>query len=267
MSTYLLTWNPKRSPNEDLESAVSKLNRGQPVEDWSWSSGNSKNIVVGDRVFLLRQGNSFPGLVGSGWVTKGSFQDLSWEADKCNRGLKAWYVLVDWDDLVLPQDALSRDKLRKGILPESLLKVASSGVRVKPEFTEKLERSWAVHCKAPLKLSRILLSGISALEGETIENRGYRHKRDQQLRRAALDAASGICKVCAVDYTKVLGGQGVKVLQVHHKKQLSSMDKPKLNTVDDLAVVCANCHALIHSNPKKALTVSVLKSMLNKPCQ
>jgi 5-methylcytosine-specific restriction enzyme A len=264
MSTYLLTWNPKRSPNENLDKAVSKLKHGHPVGDWRWSSGNNKHIMVGDRVFLLRQGNDLPGLVGSGWVTKGSFQAPSWEAAKRKRGILAWYVLLEWDEMVLPQDALPRAQLLKGILSGTLLKSASSGVTVEPEFTEKLEQRWAAHRKTPLKLSRIILSGISALEGEPIEHRGYRHKRDQQLRRAALDAAGGICAVCAVDFTKVLAGKGVRVLQVHHKSQLSQQDQPKLNTAADLAVVCANCHALIHLNPKKALTVSALKSLIMK---
>lgn len=235
--------------------------------DWRWSSGNTKHIIVGDRVFLLRQGNNLPGLVGSGWVTKGSFQAPSWEATKRKRGIKAWYVLVEWDEMVLPKDALFRDQLLKGILPDTLLKSASSGVTVKPEFTEKLERLWAKHCKKPLKLSRIVQSGISALEGEPIEHRGYRHKRDQRLRRAALDASHGVCEACTTDFTNVLEGKGVRVLQVHHRRQLSMLDEPKMNKGKDLAVVCANCHALIHLNPKKALTVSALKLLLKRKSQ
>ena len=264
MSTYLLTWNPRRSPNEDLQEAVAKLKKGRPVKDWRWSSGNNKHIVVGDRVFLLRQGNDLPGLVGSGWVTKESFQAPSWDSVKRKRGVLAWYVLAEWDEMLSPQDGLSHAELRKGILPSTLLKSAASGVTVEPELTEKLEERWAAHGKTPLKPSRIALSSISALEGEPIEHRGYRRKRDQRLRRAALDAAAGICAVCAVDYTKLLGGKGVRVLQVHHKNQLSKQGEPRLNTADDLAVVCANCHALIHLNPRRSLTVSELSFMLKR---
>jgi predicted HNH restriction endonuclease len=43
------------------------------------------------------------------------------------------------------------------------------------------------------------------------------------------------------------------------------MDTPRLNSLDDLAVVCANCHALIHMDLKKALKIEALRSMLQKP--
>jgi hypothetical protein len=264
MSTYLLTWKPKRSGNEYLGELVAIFKRGVPVEDSQWSCGNNQHILIGDRVFLLRQGNHLPGIVGSGWVTKGSFQAPSWEIAKQKKGIKAWHVMIEWDEMVLPEHALSRDQLLKGILPATLLKAAASGVTVKAEFTVKLEHSWAAHIKKPLKVSRIVQSGISALEGEPIEHRGYRRKRDQRLRRAAMDASQGICETCVTDFTKVLAGKGVRALQVHHRRQLSEVDEPKLNSVKDLAVVCANCHALLHWNPKKALSVSQLKSMLKK---
>jgi hypothetical protein len=262
MSTYLLTWKPERSAIEYLDELVADLKGGRCVGDWRWSCGNNKHIAVGDRVFLLRQGNSFPGLIGSGWVSKGSYRGPSWETAKRRKGIKAWYVLVEWEDMVLPQNVLSRELLQEGILPAKLLKSASSGVTVKPDFTQRLEQRWAAHLKKPLKLARVVQNSFSALEGEPVEHRGYRRKRDQRLRRAALDESHGICETCTTDFTKVLEGKGVRVLQVHHRRQLSMLDKPKINKVKDLAVVCANCHALIHLNPQKALTVSALKSML-----
>jgi len=54
----------------------------------------------------------------------------------------------------------------------------------------------------------------------------------------------------------------MRVLQVHHKKQLGWKSTPKLTKSSDLAVVCANCHMLIHMNPKKALSIDKLRVML-----
>src|SRR5579859_3708816 len=106
MSTYLLTWKPQRFPNEGLTEVATRLNGGQRVKEWRWSTGNNKRIEVGERVFLLRQGHSFPGIVGSGWVTRGSFQAPSWKPTKRKtkrkRGAQAWYVMVNWEDMVLP---------------------------------------------------------------------------------------------------------------------------------------------------------------------
>ena len=262
MGTYLLTWNPKRWEFEKLEWFVEQLMRGKPVPDTRWSCGNRKGIEVGERVFLLRQGNQYPGIAGSGWVSKGTFRAPSWDSEKRKQGLKTWYVLVDWQMLLMPEVVLGRDELLKGILPEKLLKTAASGIKIDSEFVEKLESAWANHCKIPLMTATKVLSAVSASEGEYIENKGYRRKRDQRLRRAALDASGGVCEACGVDYNRVLGGKGLRVLQVHHKCQLSELDKPRVNTVEDLAVVCANCHALIHSDSKKALGIDLLKQML-----
>jgi hypothetical protein len=263
MRAYLLTWNPAKSPNDYLVRTASELRRDQVVED-DWSCGNNKHIEVGDRVFLLRQGNDLPGIMASGWVTKGSFSARSWEAAKRRKGIKAWYVELEWEKLVIPEKGLSRAQLVGSILPATLLKSAASGVRVPPELTERLERRWSAHLKEPLRASRLVLGTSSGQEGEPIEHRGYRRKRDQRLRRAALDASAGVCEVCGVDYSRVLNGNGVRVLQVHHKKQLGYTDKPRLTKVTDLAVLCSNCHALIHLNPKKAMKVEALKVLLKK---
>jgi len=201
-------------------------------------------------------------MLGSGWVTRGSYRAAHWDRAKAREGIKAWYVWLDWEDMVPLGRSLSREHLLAGILPANLINAQSSGITVGPEFVENLEERWAAHLKKPLGIPQQVLSGISAWEGQPIEYRGYRRKRDQRLKREALVDADGICAVCSVDYKAVLGGKGVRVLQVHHKNQLSQKDTPKLNTVADLAVVCANCHALIHLNRKQALTVGALKALL-----
>ncbi|MGD0538964.1 MAG: hypothetical protein ABSC03_15120 [Verrucomicrobiota bacterium] len=263
MSTYQLTWNPRRSPEEGLRVVVSKLARGKRAEG-HWSCGNNKSIQPGDRAFLLRQGSDHPGIVGSGWITRGSFQAQHWDETKRRQGRLAWFVMVEWDAMVLAENALSRADLLGGILPTRLLKAAASGAIIDGQFTERLERDWAAHRNVSLTVAPLVLAAISALEGEPIEYRGYRRKRDHKLKRAALDAAQGVCVVCGVDFSKILNGRGVRVLQVHHKKQLGQQDAPRINTLDDLAVVCANCHALIHLDTKKALTIEALKLLLSE---
>ena len=259
MSTYLLTWKPGH-PDDYVELDI----RG-----WRWSCGNRKNIEPDDRVFVLRQGKDFPGIVASGWVTKGSHQKSHWERAKSKLGKKAWYVWMDGKETdQVPdstKDALPRTRLiDEDILPLSLVDSQASGVEVPPEYAEILERKWAAHLKKPLNTACLAASNISALEGELIEQKSYRRKRDGRLRRVALNGSVGVCAVCDVDFSLVLGGKGIRVLQAHHKRQLSQSSRPKINTPQDLAVVCANCHALIHINPKKALTIASIRSMLRR---
>jgi hypothetical protein len=91
------------------------------------------------------------------------------------------------------------------------------------------------------KHSAIHIAEESDIEGTKTETRRITSKRSRRLRDLALQAASGVCSVCERDYSKVLDGRGVRVLQVHHRRQLASLDAPTLTKLEDLAVVCSNC--------------------------
>lgn len=103
---------------------------------------------------------------------------------------------------------------------------------------------------------------LSAIEGTKTETVQVNRKRNRSLRDKAFNAANGTCCVCERDFSRVLGGRGVRVLQVHHRKQLASSDEPTLTKVSDLAVVCANCHLLLHLDPKIAMSVEDLRELL-----
>lgn len=97
------------------------------------------------------------------------------------------------------------------------------------------------------------------LEGIAHEMTAIARSRSRKLREGALRRANGICEACGTDFSSLFGGAGLRALQVHHKQQIVVQDVPKLTTSDDLAVVCANCHAIIHADPKVALAVEVLR--------
>jgi hypothetical protein len=105
-------------------------------------------------------------------------------------------------------------------------------------------------------------AGEGDIEGMKTEVLRLTTKRSRRLRDLAFKAANNICSVCDRDYSKVLDGDGVRVLQVHHRKQLAARNAPSITKLRDLVVVCANCHLLIHLNPNKALSVHTLRKML-----
>ena len=100
------------------------------------------------------------------------------------------------------------------------------------------------------------------MEGMVTESKSK--YRDPALRSAALALADGRCAGCEKNFRRVAGGKGEKCLVVHHKKQLKDTDQPVETRVSDLAVVCANCHMIIHGNRDKALTIAQLRKLLNK---
>jgi hypothetical protein len=107
------------------------------------------------------------------------------------------------------------------------------------------------------------LPRLADYEGAITEFLGIRRKRSAPLRISALRASRGVCAACGQDFSAVLAGRGWRVLQVHHRKQLSSTDHPRLTSADDLAVLCSNCHLLVHFDPKDALAVEDLHAMLH----
>jgi len=56
------------------------------------------------------------------------------------------------------------------------------------------------------------------------------------------------CEVprCGFDFIDVYGVLGSGYAQVHHLRPLSSVAGAAETRLDDLAIVCANCHAMIH---------------------
>ena len=96
------------------------------------------------------------------------------------------------------------------------------------------------------------------IEGITRESVVLSRSRSSILRREAVRLSEGICACCGVDFSLLLNGRGLRALQVHHTKQLALRDSPEATSLEDLAVVCANCHAIIHTDPKAALSVEAL---------
>ena len=101
----------------------------------------------------------------------------------------------------------------------------------------------------------------AAIEGVVRETVALIKGRNRALRDAALKRSGGVCAACEIDFSRVLDGKGYGTLQVHHTRQLSLLTEPTSTSIDDLAVVCANCHALIHADPDSAIPVTTRRMM------
>lgn len=58
------------------------------------------------------------------------------------------------------------------------------------------------------------------------------------------------CEACGFDFKAVYGDIGNGFCEVHHRIPLSQADGPIKTELNDLAIVCSNCHRMIHrTNP------------------
>lgn len=98
-------------------------------------------------------------------------------------------------------------------------------------------------------------SEFDGFEGK-MKRRFVAHRfRENRLRHAKIREAlltnkgKLVCEVprCGFDFEKRYGKVGAGYAQVHHLRLLSSVPKKGIRTkLSDLAIVCANCHAMIH---------------------
>jgi 5-methylcytosine-specific restriction protein A len=86
------------------------------------------------------------------------------------------------------------------------------------------------------------------------------HQRAEGRNRGAVAEAKRLqgyrCQVCDVDFEQLHGEDGRRCIDAHHLVPFAELgDGPRrLNPLDDFAIVCANCHRLLHSRtPPRSL--------------
>ena len=109
---------------------------------------------------------------------------------------------------------------------------------------------------------------VSAAEGDPRLASHLRRERNRALiesKKAATLAATGslCCEACHFNFAAVYGALGKGLCEVHHLVPLSASAKRVTTTLADLAVLCSNCHRIIHrSNPM--LAVSELATLVKR---
>jgi 5-methylcytosine-specific restriction protein A len=251
MAAYLLTWNPRRFNSWDSLFRLAKTKFS------SWSCGARLHMGKGSRIYLFRQGAEPRGIVASGYIAKDVYQDEHWDEERRRKGQEANYVDVSFD-VVLKDDAFPAHQIKR--LGAVNWRTQMSGIEIPTGATAELERLWMRFAK--LEQQAELKREVTAMENTLTEVTTYVRGRDRNLRERALAHAKGICSACEYDFGQFLQGLGRRVLQVHHRRQLAASDTPRINGVKDLAVVCANCHAMLHADAKRAMSVETLRRRL-----
>lgn len=256
MPTYLLTWNPDKFAWDQLDEEAKAMARGEAVES-RWSCGNTKSIGPGERIFMLKQGRHGRGIVGAGWTVRGTYQDAHWDPELARQGIEINYVRMRLDSLLQPnaEPILNVESIASGPLADVYWGRPASGTTLEEPAATALEALWAEHIDSLDRQEPHKDAELSGVEGAT-RLRLVRHRqRERRLREAKVQAALAAapdgrlhCEVphCAFDFEDTYGELGRGFAEVHHLQPLAVFDGPVVVKLDDLAVVCANCHAMIH---------------------
>lgn len=83
-----------------------------------------------------------------------------------------------------------------------------------------------------------------------------------QRKRGRLNATGKlVCEACGFDFAKTYGARGEGFIEAHHTLPVSTLAETARTRLEDLALLCANCHRVIHA-ARPWLEVGELKALL-----
>lgn len=105
---------------------------------------------------------------------------------------------------------------------------------------------------------------LSGVEGKPKESLITRYERNRLLRQEAINRTGERCSVCGFSFFEEYGELGKGFVEVHHIVPLSMTRTARItDSVNDLVVVCSNCHSMLHRN-NPVLLPSELSNIINK---
>ncbi|HEY7341086.1 MAG TPA: HNH endonuclease [Ktedonobacterales bacterium] len=90
-----------------------------------------------------------------------------------------------------------------------------------------------------------------------------RYERNPRLRARVIQMHGTRCQACGFSFRETYGEHGGDFIEVHHKRPISSYGGVELvDPRTDMAVLCSNCHRMIHRNPSSCLSVEQLRAII-----
>lgn len=237
-----------------------------------WTTNRARGISLGDPVFIWRAGVD-AGVVAVGHVVETptparsvkhpeALGDDLWVAAKADpderkTGIRLHEIRLTREDGMVPRSAVKKDR---NFGHSKIITVRTGTVfRLSPPQLGALENLWG----SPV--TSIVSSG--ATEGQRRLRAHYARERSPWLREHKLQAfrmAHGrlYCELCRFESSAHDPAPFTdRAFEVHHKNPLAKAASPVRTTLDDLAVLCANCHRAVHANANVPENYSTLAKL------
>jgi 5-methylcytosine-specific restriction protein A len=283
MAAHLLTWNPEKWSWPSFELDLERSRSGRRCV-MSWSTGGVRSIHEGDRLFLLRQSAEPRGILAAGFAVSEVYDDKHYDP---NIPQDTTYVDVDFTTILPLEHLMPRAVLDETPLAAMYWSIARSGTEIKPrndapgrdELVAALEQKWAEHLAmvgGSVPDPAITNNTVVGIEG-TKRLRTHEYKeRDRKIvalkkQQAVSQFGELRCEVCGFVFKRVYGCIGQDYIECHHTVPLAQLCEGHRTTLDHLALVCANCHRMLHAGggvrsvaDLKALLLRDLETKANK---
>lgn len=226
------------------ETDLSKHPRGEPRELWAQLASPQKfNLcqvayeMKADDVIYVKQG---PKIVGKGLVQGPYRFDAEFRLIDPYNVPWAHQIPVEWvaDFPTIEVKLGAEPSTVKELLPDELEQLQTE-VDAVAESNELRE----------------------ATEGESYRAEANFRTRNRALIQAKKANSDYRCEVCGLSFEKIYGPIGREYIVAHHLDPIAS--GPSTTTLDDIALVCANCHAMVHKE-SPPISIQDLRNLLRQ---
>jgi hypothetical protein len=282
MPSFYFLWNPTESRpglSEELGEAARLLADGKRPRNWNWSTGSrtKTNFPPRSRFFMVRTGKKPRGVIGYGTIPTGILGvDDHWDDRK--GGQDATYVDIDFENLIDseqdPQKVVSLEFLKAAGFGFQVWSPLSNGTKIPDEAADQIKARFDARqdpsgptIEELLELDPHLgTKDLAGPEGRVLIKIHLVRERNQALvkkkKEAVLSTTGALaCEVCTFDFLQKYRELGRGFAECHHLTPLALLAKTRETKLEDLAIVCANCHRMLHRG-KPWKSIAQLKDIL-----
>ena len=133
----------------------------------------------------------------------------------------------------------------------------------------RLRRGLQFHMDGPVPIRQpdVDQDAVSGVEGRKRWVQHFRRERDRNLvnqKKARVRSQTGglACEACKFDFAQFYHPFAQHFCGVHHRKPLSELEEGTETRLEDLAILCSNCHRVIHL-VRPMPTVEAFAGLLN----
>lgn len=267
------TWIFQGNPNRfDIDEYLSQY----PVLIYWRTNRYKKLIEIGDQVFIWRAGSN-AGVIAEGEVVEipilenevrypEALGNELWRTTESHVNELKTGIRLNDIRLVIADGMVQRKLVQNDpdLCHSMIIKVPTGTVfRLRDEESRALNQLW---------FDDYIPKNFTSADGTVSE--GQRHlrahyvrERSSQLRQRKIDAMLAeqgflCCEICGFTELKSLPDFFIgRSFEIHHKLPLALSNRPVRTTLEDLAVLCANCHRLVHTTSDVVHNVEILTKL------
>lgn len=158
-------------------------------------------------------------------------------------------------------------EIAKGINSSELRKTADRLIGLKSELFGLTNAGSAHRLVEAEALPEVEAEETAGREGRLLTRIHVYKERDRGLVKRAKDyyrrmnGGKLVCEACGTVPVDVYGEAGERTIEAHHKVPIEELQPDSETTTSDLAMVCADCHRVIHSR-KPCLTIQEVRDLI-----